>query len=213
MFMRALGSVLDRRLEHAGLAVTTDVRDRLMAYLDVLARWNRKVNLTAFDLDEPTDEALDRLIVEPVKASAYGREATRALDIGSGGGSPAVPFLVVCHNVAMTLVEARERKGAFLREAVRVVGLEADVVVTRFETFSRGSTAAGAYDVVLMRAVKANDGIWRGVSDVMVPSGIMLWFSSSDELFANIALLRRHRLRAEAGGNDGFTAIRKCVAL
>lgn len=204
--------MLESRLDHAGLVVATDVRTRLVVYLDLLARWNRKVNLTAFDLDAPTDEAVDRLIIEPVMASGFCAGARTALDIGSGGGSPAVPVLVLCNKMSMTLVEARERKGAFLREVIRVLRLDATVAVTRFEDFAQAQPLeqgpARTFDVLTMRAVKASDGIWRAVASVLAPSGCMVWFASRTESDANTHLLQRFGLHQDDIA-DQFRVIRR----
>lgn len=206
--------MLESRLDHAGLVVATDARTRLVVYLDVLARWNRKLNLTAFDLDAPTDEAVDRLIIEPVLASGFCAGGKTALDIGSGGGSPAIPVLVVCNKLSMTLVEARERKGAFLREAVRVLQLDATVAVTRFEDFVQAQPLdhgqVRTFDVLTMRAVKASDEIWRAVASVLAPSGCMVWFSNRNEVDANMGLLGSLGLHQDHIA-DRFRVIRRTM--
>jgi len=107
----------------------------LAAYLDVLRKWNQKSNLTAFELNPPSEAAIDRLIVEPVVASNRLLPADRLLiDIGSGGGSPAIPLRLMATQLRVVLVEARTRKSAFLREVVRQLGLEGTKVENcRFE--------------------------------------------------------------------------------
>src|SRR5262245_46544264 len=105
------------------------------AYLELLERWNRRINLTALPLDPPTDAAIDRLIVEPVAAARHlGTGDRTVVDLGSGGGSPALPFKIAARQVRLVMVESRARKVAFLREAARHLEL-ADVTVeaTRFE--------------------------------------------------------------------------------
>ena len=84
-----------------------------------LERWNRKINLTS--LEDP-DEAIDRLLLEPVVAARHlpARCPSWIMDVGSGGGSPAIPLtLALGPHVALTMVEVKARKSAFLREAVR----------------------------------------------------------------------------------------------
>ncbi|MBW8866026.1 MAG: class I SAM-dependent methyltransferase, partial [Acidobacteria bacterium] len=108
--------------------------DALEQYFSLLARWNPKVNLTALPLNPPGDETFDRLFVEPVVAAAHieplnFRDAPlKWIDLGSGGGSPAIPLKIVRPSWHLTMVEAKERKAAFLREAIRALRLqEADV--------------------------------------------------------------------------------------
>ena len=62
----------------------------LVTYYELLARWNRKINLTS--LEDP-DEAIDRLLLEPVIAARHLSPAVvNVMDVGSGGGSPALPL-------------------------------------------------------------------------------------------------------------------------
>ena len=68
----------------------------LEAYFRLLAHWNAKINLTALPLDPPTDETLDRLLVEPLAAARQIRRCAAASGStsGSGGGSPAIPLKI-----------------------------------------------------------------------------------------------------------------------
>lgn len=175
--MRDLRDRLIVRGALAGVVMPDPVLDRLMAYLELLARWSRRINLTAFDLSTPSDQALDRLLVEPVAAATLVRSGgRRALDIGSGGGSPAVPLMIASTSIEiMTMVEVRARKAAFLREVVRELGLPARVEVARVEDVA-ASGGAGGFEVVTFRAVRADSALWRAVDQLLAPNGLVLWF-------------------------------------
>lgn len=165
------------RLTHAQAKVDATTASLLARYLTILQRWNRRINLTAFDLDRPTDHAIDRLIVEPVVAAASLSPRDRVvIDVGSGGGSPSLPLKIVRPQLRVTLIEARARKSAFLREAARELEL-ADV---RVETFrlERGGRADlnGSADIVTMRAVRADAELLDGVRQLLAPNGRLLWF-------------------------------------
>lgn len=167
---------LVRRAAAAGVLLSPELADRLLVYLRLLWQWNRRVNLTGFDLSEPRDEALDRLVIEPVAAATLMRAGDRrVVDIGSGGGSPAVPLALAVPSIEMTLVEVRAKKAAFLREVIRTLGLPASVEVTRAEEFA-AATAVGRFDVVTFRAVRADQELWRAVDRLLVPEGRVLWF-------------------------------------
>ena len=170
------------RIGAAGARVDSAAVSSLANYLTLLARWNRRINLTAFDLDHPTDHAIDRLIVEPVLAAADVHDRDRVvIDIGSGGGSPALPLKIVTPHVRMTLIEARVRKSAFLREAVRELNL-ADVGVETFRLDRRGMAELnGTADVVTMRAVRADAEILHGVGKLLQLEGRLLWFSDGTD--------------------------------
>jgi 16S rRNA (guanine527-N7)-methyltransferase len=169
--------LIQSRLAHASVDASVAAVAGSAAYLALLARWNQRINLTAFNLTAPTDEAIDRLIVEPLSAARFVDAADRtAVDIGSGGGSPAFPFRLAAPALRIALIEARTRKSAFLREAARSLGL-ADVRVDteRFDAEWLGSHP-GFVDLVTMRAVRADEELWRALERLVRPGGRLFWF-------------------------------------
>ena len=112
---------LERRAKRVGLTVSVELAERLGAYVELLSRWNKRMNLTALD---ERDEAIDRLLIEPLVAVKYlPARSAAVLDIGSGGGSPAIPMKLAASGIALRMVEAKTRKAAFLREAIRQLNL------------------------------------------------------------------------------------------
>jgi 16S rRNA (guanine527-N7)-methyltransferase len=114
------------------------------------------MNLTSLPLDPTSVPTINRLFIEPAVASALV-EDTRlvAYDLGSGGGSPGIPLNVFRSELQLTMVESRERKCAFLREAVREVGLDAAVLNTRFEDLQMEPET----DLVVLRAVRLDGSL------------------------------------------------------
>ena len=166
---------LRARAEIAGVALSDELSSGLLRYLEVLTLWNRRMNLTAFDLSVPGDEAIDRLLVEPVAAAALvPAGACRALDIGSGGGSPALPLALASGFTEQLLVEARAKKAAFLREAVRTLGVPGRVEAVRVEDLSAAED--GGFDLISLRAVRADAGLWLAIDRLLAPGGRVLWF-------------------------------------
>ena len=122
---------LSRRSAKAGLFLNEALASALTTYYELLARWNQKINLTALD---NADEAIDRLLLEPVLAAKAieGSRPRALLDIGSGGGSPAIPLaLALGSDVSLMMVEVKARKSAFLREAIRQLSMSHAVVENR----------------------------------------------------------------------------------
>ena len=142
-----------KRARKAGVFLKDDLVEQLSGYYELLDRWNRKINLTA--LDNP-DEAIDRLVLEPIVAARQLPSPTANLmDIGSGGGSPAIPMKLCAPSIQLTMVEAKARKSAFLREAVRVLRLERAIVETaRYEELLARPDLHETFDVLSLRAVR-----------------------------------------------------------
>jgi 16S rRNA (guanine527-N7)-methyltransferase len=180
------GSRIERRVALVGARVSPEQAAGLAAYLDVLRKWNQKSNLTAFELNPPSDAALDRLIVEPVVASKRLLESDRLLiDIGSGGGSPAIPLRLMAPQLRVVLVEARTRKSAFLREVVRQLGLDGTAVENRrFEELAGRSELQGQADVVTMRAVRIGADFWVNTRNMLKPCGRLLLLGTAEDLDA-----------------------------
>lgn len=148
----------------------------LVAYYELLARWNRKINLTS--LEDP-DEAIDRLLLEPVMAARHLSPAVvDVMDVGSGGGSPAIPLaLAIGPQVRLTMVEVKARKSAFLREAVRQLGLNgAQVETIRYEELLSRPDLHEKFDVLSMRAVRIETKILMTLQAFVKPGGALLLF-------------------------------------
>src|SRR3954451_7573204 len=107
MELRDVADVLADRAAHAGLVIPDTLATQLAVYYQVLAHWNRKINLTSLS---DSDEAVDRLLLEPVAAAAQLPQAVELIDLGSGGGSPAIPLALAIGAPHLVMVESRVRK-------------------------------------------------------------------------------------------------------
>jgi 16S rRNA (guanine527-N7)-methyltransferase len=170
---------LSVRAGHAGVSVTADALAKLETYFRLLTRWNAKINLTALPLRRPTDETFDRLLIEPLAAARYVADSARRwFDVGSGGGSPAIPLKIVHSRAALTMVESKARKAAFLREAVRALELpDVDVENQRFEDVVT-HVRSHSVDLVSVRAVKSAPSLLVGIRRVLSQSGRVFVFHS-----------------------------------
>lgn len=191
--------IIHRRLLAAGYTGEANL-DALVAYVDLLVKWNKKINLTSLDIDPITDAAIDRLLVEPVMAAQFvSRPDVSVIDLGSGGGSPAIPFKIQLPGSKMRMVESRSRKCAFLREASRHLGLsDTAVEETRFEQLRDRVHLNSLADIVTIRAVRIDDGLVELVRWLLAPGGLIFRFSSTseDELPAKLRLVNSQTLVA-----------------
>ena len=180
MTSREFQNRLRRRAARAGIVLDRESGDRLEIYLRLLEVWNRKINLTGFNLAEPTPETLDRLLIEPLIAARHlPPSTTRMMDIGSGGGSPAIPMGVVAPSVRLLMVESKTRKAVFLKEAVRAVGLDAEVAASRHEELLARPDLHEAYDVLTLRAVRAEPRFLSSLQAFVKPGGAIFLFRGS----------------------------------
>lgn len=166
--LEALGGTLPQPLTEAAV-------DRLARLESLLLRYGRAVDLTGFD--EP-ETLLRRYFAEPLAALGWLPTEGNAWDLGSGGGSPALPLAVASGGLSWTLVEPAKRKALFLEEACRDLGL-VGVRVLRARWQSVTLTKAA---VVTMRGLRLEEDEAARLAAAMTPGGRLLWFSSQERL-------------------------------
>ena len=176
-FQRRLGRLARR----AGLTLPAELAAQLETYYRLLATWNTKINLTGLKLSDVSPDALDRLLIEPVVAARYVQmKAARMLDVGTGGGSPAIPLALAVPCPSLIMVESKTRKSVFLREAVRTLGLkDAEVVTARFEELLARPDLHEALDLVTVRAVRIESRMLLTLQAFARPGGLVFLFRGS----------------------------------
>jgi 16S rRNA (guanine527-N7)-methyltransferase len=170
-----------RRARRAGVTVAPELAAQLEAYYRLLATWNHKINLTGLNLVELSPETIDRLLVEPLVAAKYvAGGAKRMLDVGSGGGSPAIPIALATPGIQLLMVEAKTRKSVFLREAIRTLALPgADVATARFEELLARPDLHETNDLVTIRAVRIESRVLMTLQAFARPGGQLFLFRGS----------------------------------
>jgi 16S rRNA (guanine527-N7)-methyltransferase len=158
------------------VALTTPQVAQLARYYELLAKWNRRLNLTALTLDGFPDTSIDRLLVEPISAVRVIKPADVWFDFGSGGGSPAIPVKILMPASRLTMVEARGRKAAFLREAVRYLELrKTSVLQIRIEDLPPETN--GTVGLITVRAVSLSGAVLEAALRVLKPGGVLAAFA------------------------------------
>ena len=127
--------------------VPAEIVSGVSVYLDLLLKWNARMNLTSIRTPElmVTRHFGESLFV----ARHLPLEAKTLLDVGSGAGFPGLPVQLARPDLRVTLAESQNKKGAFLREAVRVLRLRSVVWGGRVEAMP----PEWRFDVVALRAV------------------------------------------------------------
>ncbi len=142
-----LPTTIRRILQEFSVAVNDEQVQQIQGYMNLLDRWNAKINLTT--IRDPK-EILRRHFAESMLGADFLRPETsgRLADIGSGAGFPGLALAIIRPKWACTLVEASQKKAAFLLEVIRYIGLTlVQVHASRFED------VRAKQDVVCSRAV------------------------------------------------------------
>ena len=148
--------------------------EKVSAYLDLLLRWNARINLTAVRDPESMVTrhfgesffAARQLLREQEEGVRKQEAGMRAIDLGSGAGFPGLPLKIFAPAVRITLVESSQKKAAFLKEVVRAIALtDVDVFAGRAEAFP--ATA----DLVTLRAVEHYERALAAAARLVEPGG------------------------------------------
>ncbi len=123
--------------------------DALARYKAELLKWNAKVNL----IGPEATAHLDDHIAEAVAAANILHPAREVMDFGSGGGLPAIPMAIVAPGARFHLVEADQKKWAFLKHVVRECGLSCQVYGDRLSRLLQRLPADLRFSLVVSRAV------------------------------------------------------------
>jgi len=177
------------RAAAAGIPLTDATAQRLQEYFSLLARWNATINLTSLPLAGTAHEAVDRLFIEPLVVARHLEDVPlRWIDLGSGGGSPAIPIKIYRPRLRLTMVESRLRKTSFLREAIRALALDdAAVENLRFENLAGNEELHGGVDLITARGVRVGAQLLSVCRALLTPSGRLVMFGH-DVLPANSGL-------------------------
>jgi 16S rRNA (guanine527-N7)-methyltransferase len=139
---------------------------RFEAFLRLLVRWNARTNLTAIRDEEGI---LRRHFLESIACARVLPEGIKTLlDFGSGAGFPGIPVALCRPEMDVTLAESQGKKAAFLREAVRTLGIGAHVHGARAQTLGR------FFDCVTLRAVDQMGEALVASRDMIADGG---WFA------------------------------------
>src|ERR1700690_2363985 len=131
--------------------VSPALLEALQRYLELLLRWNARINLTAVRDPEQivTRHFGESLFAARVLFDTSSPVPVTLADVGSGAGFPGIPIKLYAPEIGLTLIESHNKKAVFLREVVRTLALDSvEVFCGRAEQC--GKTA----EVVTLRAVE-----------------------------------------------------------
>jgi len=140
----------DPRLNISPTAPPEQMVSQFGSYLDLLVKWNQKINLTS---EKSSQDILLRHIFDSLQYAPVISPKNAIVDIGSGGGFPGIPLKIIYPELVATLIESQRKRCSFLETVISQLGLTAIKVINdRAEKTSPE------------RRVEAV--IFRGVSDI-----------------------------------------------
>ena len=139
-------------------------------YLELLIKWNFKVNLTA---QKSKEEILSKHIFDSLQYYRSIRKGFKVLDIGSGGGFPGIPLKLVLPGLELVMLESQRKRCSFLETVVRELDLDKTTVINdRAELVS--DEYNGIFDAVVFRAVTSIESCLVLGQRFLVPRGMII---------------------------------------
>lgn len=193
--MHALSREVVEEASRLAVPLPSGVERRLASYLDLIARWNRKVRLVG----KADPESLVRVHLSDSLALAkallhhpgYGEVPRQLVDVGTGAGLPGFALGLLVPSIQVSLCEISEKRLSFLHEARRQVGLEVEILEMRVQELAESPRRFGH---AVSRATFAAEE-WRRLGEpLLAPRGLLwsLWSREQAEPFGREELYRLH---------------------
>ena len=172
-------SLVSAAADAAGVALVGDRKKDLASYLDLLEKWNTKINLVSRKgfSQAVADRMFDALILWREFRPWSGKSH---LDVGSGGGFPAIPIHIMSPAERLTLMEPRHKRAGFLSTVAAELQLR-DIEV-RCERLDRQTECAGQLDmsdVITAQAVKPFHEMALVILARLAVNGEFVWTASN----------------------------------
>ncbi len=183
-----LRPALEAGVRELGLSLSGAQIDQLLAYQELIAKWNKVYNLTAVrdPAEMLTHHLLDSLAAIPPLLRQTGGRPVRLLDVGSGGGLPGVVIAITCPQVQVHCVDTVLKKATFIQQvaaSLRLPNLRG--IHARVEALT--AEQGGGYDVVCSRAFASLVDFTTWSRSALKPDGVWMALKGkhpADELAA-----------------------------
>jgi len=163
-----IAAQLERGLDAMGIALDAAARTKLVAYLELIGKWNKVHNLTA--VREPAQMVVLHLL-DSLSVLPHVAHAKTLLDVGTGAGLPGIPIAIARPDLAVTLLDSSHKKATFLRQAKAELALaNVQVACERVENWH----PPAPFDAVVSRAFAELADFVTQSGHLLAPGGTML---------------------------------------
>lgn len=214
--------------DQAGLVIGDEHVALLARYAALVRDWNERINLISRkDIGNLVpNHIIDSLLAIPLLCSSIEQRTAnsqqRLMDIGPGGGFPGIPLKICLPQLALTMVEATQKKAKFIELAVQELGsTNVTVLAKHSRDLLKDPAQLGKYDFVTARAVSELKDLVKDSFPFLRPSGALLAYKSAradEEIAAADAVIRKlggtveaaaHSIPAAGGKDRRIVVVRK----
>lgn len=193
--MSVFSSELSSLCAQCDIPITEDQLARMDTCYEVLVRENQKTNLTR--ILDPKEAALKHFL-DSILPYGIFKEGSLLLDVGSGGGFPAIPLAIMRPDLHVIALEASEKKCAYMRLAASECGADLQVACGRAEELAHGPMRE-KYDACTARAVSSLPMLSELTVPFVKPGGLVVLYKADykEELAASSGAMEQLRIALE----------------
>lgn len=165
-------------IKNKGIDLSLKSEEKLIEFKNLLINWNNKFNLTSILDDEGIEikHFEDSLIGEK-----YFPLNKKVVEIGSGGGFPSIPIMIVREDLNFTLVESVGKKCEFLKYVIEKLNLNGTVLNKRAEDIGRENLYRESFDIVTARAVAKLNTLSEYSIPLIKKGGLFIAYKSDEK--------------------------------
>jgi len=180
-----------------------DQDNLLPTYFKLLLDENKKINLVSRETAEGSLYHLAAESLLPLTTIKL-KENASYLDIGSGGGFPAIPVIITQNLASASLVERTQKKAAAMRRMLLALKKRVDIQPVSFENFKADSES---FDLITLRLVKLTNQMLAQILPLLKPDGTFIYYSKTElEIDVSLYLKRDFTI---SSGKSSFTIINR----
>lgn len=143
--------ILDDYSNKIGIILNKEQKENFFQYMNLLIKWNEKINLTAITNPE---EIILKHFIDSITISKYINSNSYIADIGTGAGFPGIPLKIIRDDINIVLVDSLNKRINFLNEVINNLNLKNIITVhSRAEDLGQNKIYREKFDIVTSRAV------------------------------------------------------------